>query len=724
MNLGLPLLARFAVVASFAWWLPASGLCQDPGQEPSQSRPMQTPKKQNRLASETSPYLRQHATNPVDWHPWGKEALERSKKEGKPIFLSVGYSSCHWCHVMERESFEDEKVAALLNEHFVCIKVDREERPDLDEIYMAAVQAMTGNGGWPMSVWLTPDLEPFYGGTYFPPEDRNGMPGFSRVVSQLAKVWRERRDECVKGGKQLTEHLRSALQTAGGAKDLPKRIAASMTAQSKAQYDEQHGGFASAPHFAPKFPHAAELRVLLLQQARGDEAAAAMATKTLDRMAQGGLFDQLGFGFHRYSTDREWLVPHFEKMLYDNALLAVAYLEASRVPGGDRFRDVARQTLDSMAREMQSKDGAFWSSQDADSEGVEGRFFVWSMDDLRAVLGEDASLAAARWGASSEGNWEGTSVLHAATPLEDLERRFPGEQPIAVRLESARSRLLEARSKRVRPATDDKALAAWNGMAIEAFARAAQIDGDPKVLAAAQRAASFVLERMVVDGRLLRSWRDGRGQGPSFVEDYGFVADALVTLFEADGDPRWLRGARDLLRVAVDRYGDSSGGGFFFTSDEHESLLARSKNVTESSIPSGTAMVVRALLRCGLLLGDEAMFARGVQALRAHAELLEKAPVAVPSLVLAAEFAQADPREVVVAGDPSDPRTRALLEAAWRAFPRFSVVGLVHDGNRKELEAMSPVFVGKSPVDGVPAAYVCRRGACEKPVTDPKEWKL
>ncbi len=724
MILGLPLPARFAVLASFAWCLPASGPCQQPTQDPTQTRPMHPTKKQNRLASETSPYLRQHATNPVDWHPWGKEALERSKKEGKPIFLSVGYSSCHWCHVMERESFEDEKIAALLNEHFVCIKVDREERPDLDEIYMAAVQAMTGNGGWPMSVWLTPDLEPFYGGTYFPPEDRNGMPGFSRVVTQLAKVWRERRDECVKGGKQLTEHLRSALQTAGGAKDLPQRIAASMTAQSQAQYDEVHGGFASAPHFAPKFPHAAELRVLLLQQSRNDSSAAVMATTTLDRMATGGMFDQLGFGFHRYSTDREWLVPHFEKMLYDNALLAVAYLEASLVPGGDRFRDIARRTLDYMAREMQSKDGAFWSSQDADSEGVEGRFFVWSMDDLSAALGDDAELASARWGASAAGNWEGTNVLHAAASTDQLAKQFPGEPSIVAKLESARTRLLEVRSKRVRPATDDKALAAWNGMAIEAFARAAQVDGDPRFLAAAQRAAAFVLDRMVEDGRLLRSWRDGRGQGPSFVEDYGFVADALVTLFEADADPRWLAAARDLLRTAVDRYGDAQGGGFYFTSDEHESLLARSKNVTESSIPSGTAMVVRALLRCGLLLGDEAMFARGVQALRAHADLLEKAPVAVPSLVLAAEFAQADPREVVVAGDPADARTRALLDAALRSFPRFAVVGLVHDGNRKQLEALSPVFVGKSPVDGVPAAYVCRRGACEKPVTDPAELRL
>jgi uncharacterized protein len=699
----------------------ASPCCQDAPQA-APNPTMQSPKKPNRLQDSTSPYLRQHAHNPVDWHPWGPEALTKSKQSGKPIFLSVGYSSCHWCHVMERESFMDEAVAALLNEHFVCVKVDREERPDLDEIYMAAVQAMTGSGGWPMSVWLTPDLEPFYGGTYFPPEDRNGLPSFARVVRQLAKVWSERRADCEKGGKQLTEHLRSALKATGGADELPRGVAASMVEQSKERYDEQHGGFAQAPHFAPKFPHASELHVLLLQATRGDAAARTMADTTLDRMAAGGMFDQLGFGFHRYSTDREWLVPHFEKMLYDNALLAGVYVDASLLPGGERHRDVARWALDAMLSDLRGPEGAFWSSHDADSEGMEGKFFVWSDAEWRAVLGDDAALAAARWGVTDSGNWEGTNVLHVAASHEQLAARFGVTVvEVASKLERCRVALLAARNRRARPATDDKVLAAWNGMAIAALARAWHVLGDAEHLEAAQRAAAFVLDRMTVDGRLLRSWRDGRGQGPSFVEDYGFVADALITLFEADADPRWLSAARDLLRVAVSRYGDEQGGGFFFTSDDHEALLARSGNVTESSIPSGASMVALSLLRCGLLLGDEAMHARGVRAVRAHASLLEKAPIAAPTLVYACEFAQADPREIVVSGPPDDPRTRALLLAARRAFPRFSAVGLVHDGNREALEALSPLFVGKQPIDGVPAAYVCRRGACEKPVTDPED---
>ncbi len=702
-----------------------AALAFGPTRDAAAQDPMQHSRARNRLADSASPYLRQHASNPVDWYPWGKEALERSKKEGKPIFLSVGYSSCHWCHVMERESFMDEATAALLNQNFVCIKVDREERPDLDEIYMAAVQAMTGNGGWPMSVWLTPDLEPFYGGTYFPPEERSGLPSFRRVLTQLAKVWRERPEECQKGGKQLTAHLREGLQAGTAPGQLKGGIASKLAAQSASRFDESHGGFASAPHFAPKFPHASELEVLLLLAHRGDEQAKRMASVTLDRMANGGLFDQIGYGFHRYSTDREWLVPHFEKMLYDNALLACAYLEASLQPWGQKHASTALQTLDYVMREMQSERGGFFSSQDADSEGEEGRFFVWTLAEIRDVLGDDLDVAAARWGVSEEGNWEGRNVLHMARDLDSIASALgKPTDDVRVRIERCRERLLEARGRRVRPATDDKILASWNGMAIEAMARAWQVTGDRKCLNAAQRAASFVLSEMVVDGRLVRTYSNGRAQGPAFLDDYGFMASALLTLFEADSDPRWLVAARDLLTVCVRRFCDEADGGFYFTSDDHEALIARSKNVTESSIPSGGARVASALLRCGLMLGDEAMYARGERSLKRHADLLAGMPAAAPSLVMAAEFALSDPREVVIAGDPEDPRTRALLEAAWRAPSRRTVLGLVHDGNRAQLEALSPVFVGKAPKDGVPAAFVCRRGACEAPVTDPKELKL
>ncbi|MEQ1631004.1 MAG: thioredoxin domain-containing protein [Planctomycetota bacterium] len=676
--------------------------------------------KKNRLANETSPYLRQHATNPVDWYPWGEEALARSKREDKPIFLSVGYSACHWCHVMEHESFEDEATAALMNAEFVCIKVDREERPEIDEIYMAAVQAMTGQGGWPMSVWLTPDLQPFFGGTYYPPKDMAGRPGFPRVLQQLAKVWKERREDCVRGAQQLTDHLQKVLQPADLGGDLPKESAATMRTQSEQRYDELHGGFASAPAFAPKFPHASELQVLLRSAKAGDERARVMAINTLDRMASGGMYDQIGFGFHRYSTDREWLVPHFEKMLYDNALLVPAYLDAHALDGGERHVAVARQTLDYMLRELQDPLGGFWSSQDADSEGVEGKFFVWQLAEIESVVGADAVLAAARWGASEKGNWEHTNVLWSARSTAQLAKDLgQDESEIAMRTERARELLLTARSKRVRPGTDDKVLAAWNGMAIAACAHGYLELSDRRYLDAARRAAEFVLTSMFVDGRLRRSWHSGKAQGPAFLEDYALVADSLITLFEADPDPRWLEAARLLLSTMIAHYGDDESGAFFFTSDDHEALLARSRSATESSTPSGSAVAARALLRAGLLLADEALYQRGERVLAANAVLLRETPIAVPSLVLALQFAQSDPREIVVAGDPDDSRTKALLAAVRGRFPRDFVLANVHDGNRSRLEKLSPVFVGKEVRDGVPAAYVCRRGVCESPITDP-----
>lgn len=708
---------RAAVLVSLVLSLACTGTAQHPVQEP---KPVAQPKP-NRLATSTSPYLRQHANNPVDWYPWGKEALDRAKKEGKPIFLSIGYSACHWCHVMEHESFENAATAALMNDNFVCIKVDREERPDLDEIYMTAVQAMTGSGGWPMSVWLTPDLQPFYGGTYFPPEDAHGRPGFPRVLQQLAKVWTERREDCERGAAQLTEHLQKVLRPTSESSVLESGIAESMRAQSSERYDATHGGFAEAPHYAPKFPHPSELLVLLRLAAKGDEAARTMARTTLDRMAAGGMNDQLGFGFHRYSTDREWLVPHFEKMLYDNAQLAVVYAESFAATKDERHGAVVRRTLDYCLRELRDGKGGFWSSQDADSEGVEGKFFVWSLEEWNRLLGDDASLAASRWGVTAAGNWEGHNVLFDAVSVDTLAKTL-GKDPVdlAARLENARLALFTARSTRVRPGTDDKVLAAWNGLAIGAFARAAQVFGEERYVVAAREGAAFVLDSMIVEGRLRRSWRDGRAEGPAFLEDHAFVADALLTLFETDADPRWLAAARDLLATAVKRFGDDTDGGFHFTSDDHEALPTRSKNATESSTPSGVAVMAMALLRAGLLLGDEALFARGEKALLANASLLARAPVAAPSLVAAVQFLQGDPREVVVAGEPGDPRTQALLDAARRRFPSLGVVAHVHDGNRAALERLSPTFVGKRPIEGRPCAYVCRRGVCEAPVFEPE----
>jgi len=674
-------------------------------------------RKPNRLAKENSPYLRQHQTNPVDWYPWGEEALALAKAEDKPIFLSIGYAACHWCHVMEHESFENEATARLMNEHFVCIKVDREERPDLDEIYMAAVQAMGVQGGWPMSVWLTPDGRPFYGGTYFPPADMHGRPGFPRVLENMARVWKERRAEVDKGADQLTEHLQTVLAPVLAPGDPEPAMLAAVLSQSRERYDSEYGGFAMAPHFAPKFPHASELMVLM----RLDEAEAdAMVEKTLEQMRSGGMYDQLGGGFHRYSTDREWLVPHFEKMLYDNALLVPCYLEQWLRSGHEDHARVARETLDYMLREMQHERGGFYSSQDADSEGVEGKFFVWQQAEYAAVVGDDAELAEQYHGVTAAGNWEHQNILIRARDEATLAAEIGSDEAdIRRRLSDARDKLLVARGRRVRPGTDDKVLCAWNGLAISGLTAGYRALGEEVYLDAARRAADFVLDEMVVDGRCRRSWHSGTAQHAGCLEDHAMLATALLSLFECDGDPRWLAAARSLL-VAIDEHFGAEDGGFWFTADDHEQLLARTKTVTEGSTPSGAAVATMAFLRGGLLLGDPALYERGVAALRQSHALLSRSPIAACSLVLALQFHLADPREIVIAGPVDDPRTRALLERAWRAFPGHHVTALVHDGNREALCELSPVFEGKVPVDGQPAAYVCRRGVCAAPVTDPE----
>ncbi len=676
----------------------------------------------NRLAKETSPYLRQHAYNPVDWYPWGAAALGRALEEDKPIFLSIGYAACHWCHVMEHESFEDAAIAALLNEHFVCIKVDREERPDIDEIYMAAVQAMTGQGGWPMSVFLTPDLKPFYGGTYFPPDDAHGRPGFRRVVTHLATAWKDQRDQCIRGSEELHEHLQKVLAPTLDPGDPPADTAARMAATSAERFDEVDGGFAMPPHFAPKFPHASELSVLLALGHGGDDKAMAMARQSLDGMLRGGIYDQLGGGFHRYSTDRQWLVPHFEKMLYDNAQLVRVYISAHRCTGDDDYARVARETLDYVLREMTHDRGGFYSSQDADSEGVEGKFFVWQVEEVQSLLGADATVTCRRWGITDAGNWEHSNVLTLSSSLAELAAAT-GEDVarVSTRLENARERLLSARAERVRPATDDKILTAWNGLMIAAFADGYRAFGEERYLSAARRAAAFVLDELVVDGRCMRSWHSGRAQHMGYLEDYAMLADGLLQLFEVDSDPRWLRAGRQLLAAILEHFRDDRDGSFFFTADDHEELIARSKSVFESSMPSGVAVSVSALLRYGLLLADEELYGAGVAALRANAKVLESQAIGCPALVDALLWHRSDPREVVVVGEPGDPRTRALLDEAGRRFPRHYIVANLHEGNRAALAAMSAVFRDKELVDGMPAAYVCRRGVCERPVTDPAD---
>ncbi len=685
---------------------------QDPGVKP---EPKQEPKP-NRLAKESSPYLRQHQLNPVDWYAWGDEALARAKKEDKPIFLSIGYAACHWCHVMAHESFADPAIAAYMNEHFVCIKVDREERPDLDEIYMGALQAMGQQGGWPLSAWLTPDGRPFYGGTYFPPEDGHGRPGFRRVLESLAKAWREQRKEVLDGADQLSAHLRTVLEPKLPAGEPTAALLAKVLPQSEERFDAVSGGFAYPPQWAPKFPHASELQVLLRLP---DEKALAIVQRTLVAMRSGGIYDQLGGGFHRYSTDREWRVPHFEKMLYDNVLLVPCYLDAFARTHETDHAVVARETLDYLLREMRHERGGFWSSQDAQSEDVEGKYFVWQKDEFDAVLGAASPLASRYFGVTAGGNWEHSNVLVRAQAPEAIAVALGAPvDAMRQRLQDARASLLAHRGQRVRPGTDDKILCAWNGLALTALAAGYRHLGDERYLEAARSAADFVLRELVVDGRCQRSWHSGTARHQGYLEDYTMLADGLLSLFEVDADPRWLATSRDLL-AAVGKHFRAEDGAFWFTADDHEVLLARTKSAVEASTPSGTAMAVHAYLRAGLLLGDESLYAMGVAALRANHALLASTPLAAPALVLALQFHLADPREIVIAGEPGDPRTVALLQAAWRVFPDHHVVALVHDGNRVALGKLSKVFDGKVPVNGAPAAYVCRRGVCEAPITDP-----
>ncbi|MGK0154526.1 MAG: hypothetical protein ACI9SE_001479 [Neolewinella sp.] len=682
-------------------------------QEPDQQQPGQHGQQQgkavNRLSKESSPYLRQHQYNPVDWHPWGPEALALAKKLDKPIFLSIGYSACHWCHVMSAESFSDPAIAKLMNELFVCIKVDREERPDIDEIYMGALHAMGQQGGWPLSAWLTPAGKPFYGGTYFPIEDRGQTPGFRRICKSLGNAWKDQRDEVLKGAKSLSEHLEKSLAPTLQPGEPTKALLENVVKQSRERFDPEHGGFAYPPRRAPKFPHSTELQVLMRLP---DEEAHKMAIKTMHGMRRGGMHDQIGGGFHRYSTDRQWLVPHFEKMLYDNALLVSCYLEGFRLANEPKFAGVARTTLDYMLRELQAPLGGFWSSQDAQSEGVEGKFFVWQLDEVRKLLGDDTNLVAKTFGISEAGNWEHKNVLwladETAASSDDDQRRLAAAQAV----------LFAARETRIKMGTDDKVLASWNGLALTALADGYRVLGEPRYLVAAQQCAAFLLEYLVVDGRVQRSWQGGKARYQGYLEDHVAIAGGLLALFEADGDPAWLAAAQSLLQQTETHF-RAKDGAFFFTADDHEELLARTKSVTEGATPSGTALAAMAFLRGGLLLGDEHLYEVGVAAMRACHEVLSKSPVSAPSMMLAVQFHLGAPKEIVIAGDPSDPRTQALLQAAWRRFPQAGVVALLHDGNREQLTKMSSVYRDKLPVDSVPVAYVCERGTCLAPVTDP-----
>lgn len=671
----------------------------------------------NRLANETSPYLLSHAHNPVDWYPWGPEALERARAEGRPIFLSIGYSACHWCHVMERESFENEGVAALMNAHFVCIKVDREERPDLDEIYMKAVQAMTGQGGWPMSVFLTPELEPFFGGTYFPPHGAYGRPGFTEVLRSLAASWESEPAKVAERGKRMADMIRRDASASFAGELDPAVLDTSLTMLSQS-YDDAWGGFGGPP----KFPHAMDVRVLLRHHARTrNPLALAMARHSLERMAKGGMYDQLGGGFHRYSVDEQWLIPHFEKMLYDNALLVPAYLEGYLVTGQELFARTAREACDWALREMSTPEGAFASAQDADSEGEEGKFFAWTPGELEQVLGKQHGRWAAEWwGVTDEGNFEhGTSALwrehDAAAVAKSL--RVP-EDELEAAMEAARAKLFAHRDRRVRPATDDKVLAAWNGLMISALAQASQVLGEDRFHESAVRAARYVLGSMrQPDGRLFATARGGRAHLDAYLDDYVFMTQGLLDLYETDFDPAWIEEALALCEVVEREFADSEKGGWFTTGASHETLLARMKAPHDGALPSGAGMHVLNLLRLAELTGRGELAKTAERAIVSMGAMINRHPVAFSQILCAVDFLATGPREVVVAGELESEDTRAMLHALRTTFLPQRVVALA-DGRADE--TLMPLLEGKATNAGAARAYVCRNWSCRAPADSPE----
>ncbi len=655
----------------------------------------------NRLAQETSPYLLQHARNPVDWYPWGDEAFERARREDKPILLSVGYSACHWCHVMERESFEDPAIAGQMNEHFVSVKVDREERPDVDQIYMQAVQAMTGHGGWPMTVFLAPDGRPFYGGTYFPPVPRHGMPSFPQLLEAIAHAWRARRGEVLQSSERITGDLNRAERLRGAGQLLTDEVLFSALQGISAQFDERLGGLGGAPKFPQ--PMIWEF-VLRFWKRSGNPHARDMVATTLTRMARGGIYDQLGGGFHRYSVDAEWLVPHFEKMLYDNGQLASLYLHAWLAFGDPDYRRVCEETLDYVLREMTDPGGGFYSAQDADSEGEEGKFFVWTADEIRAELGADAGAALAYWGVDRGSNFEGKSILWV-----------PGE-PDPERTAPLRRRLFEAREPRVRPLRDDKVLAAWNGLMCRAFAEAGRALGRADYVAAAVRNAGFVLDAMRADGRLLRTWKAGRAKLKGYLEDYAMVAAALLDVYEATFERRWLDEARRLADDMLRLFWDDSVEGFFDTGADHEALIVRPRNLFDNAVPSGSSVAIETLLRLREFTGEDRYWRKGVGALRSMADLMSRHPTGFGRFLCAHDFNLGPITEVALVWPGGDGARPLAAEVFGRYLPNRVVVGAA-EGDARSVAGV-PLLESRQTIEGKATAYVCRNFACDLPVTD------
>ena len=669
----------------------------------------------NHLQNETSPYLLQHVDNPVDWYPWGPEAMLLAEEQDKPILLSIGYAACHWCHVMAHESFEDEATAAQMNADFVNVKVDREERPDIDSIYMQAVNAMIGRGGWPMTVFLTPDGKPFYAGTYFPNEPRHGMPSFRQILTGVTEAWNKDRENVLESAGQVAQQLQALSDVGLDAQALDAEVFRSAVRGLSQHFDPSWGGFGDAP----KFPQAMTIEFLLREFVRDRSSKALeMAEVTLRKMAQGGMYDQIGGGFARYSVDHRWLVPHFEKMLYDNAQLARVYLHAWQVTGDELYLRVSVETLDYVLLEMRNEAGGFYSSQDADSEGVEGKFYVWSADQIREALGEDAEMFMRIYGVSDEGNWEGQNILNLHLDPEALATQLGMDAGrLAARMAAARNKLYEIRSRRIWPGLDDKVLTSWNGLMLAAFAEAGRAFERPDYLEAAKANAEFLHRTMRREsGRLFRTWKAGADpKYNAYLEDYAFLADGLLALYEATFETRWLDWARELGDLMLDHFGDTHNGGFFDTSDDHEQLIHRPKDLQDNAVPSASSMAATVLLRLSLLTGNGDYWQVAERSVATMGKFMGQYPSGFAQWLNACSFIVAEPREIALVG--SQEQLRPLLAVVRAGYRPFQVIaaGVADD------ETLVPLLENRAQIDGKGTAYVCRQFLCQAPVTSPDE---
>jgi len=688
-------------------------------------------RRSNKLRGEGSPYLLQHAWNPVDWQPWSDAAFAQARREDKPVFLSVGYSTCHWCHVMERESFESYEIAAILNESFVCIKLDREERPDLDEHFMAAVQMFSrGHGGWPMTLFLDGDRKPFFGGTYFPPEGRWGRPGFRDLTKKVRGLWKTDRKRLLADSASIVAAIRKQKTASPTPGELPADIAKSVLEKLWSSFDTEHGGFGRAP----KFPGGMTSQLLMrLGLATKDPRALKMVTKTLDAMASGGMYDQVGGGFHRYSTDREWFVPHFEKMLYDNGLLAKVYADAACATGHPRFGRVAREIVDYLLRDMQLPEGGFASAEDADSEGEEGLFYLWNTKELRTLLSPaEAELVEAHYGLLEKGNWpeapqNSANIFAVKKSLAELaaKRRMPLEKANKL-LASAKATLLAARARRVRPLRDDKVITAWNGLAISGIARVARLTGEPRYRKAARKAASFVLSKLVSsDGRLLRRYRNGAAKFPGVLDDYAYFIAGLLDLYEADQDPRWMVSAIELEKSTRRLFWDAKSGGFFRVGHDVKDAPTRSREATDGARPAAAAVAAMNMLRLADFTRNETLRALAKHVVAREAGMAGRWPRAYVSILAVHMRLISAPREVIVAGHPGVKETKALLHVLGQSYMPNSVTVLVPPGEigLDTRKLLAKLCEGRVVVGSSPAAYVCQNMVCLKPVLKPAELK-